>query len=696
MLDYVQNHREFSLRAILLGCLISLILVGANAYLSLKVGLTIAASIPSAIAAILTLRWFKDHTIFEANIIQAIASSGEAVIAAAVFTIPSLIIFRFWHYFHFWETALLTLLGAFLGILFSIPFRRIFFREQGLLFPEGVATAEILKLSDRESQSPQGSAEETTTVPKTIETHKNHKNEFTLLIWGGLAATIIKVSQSGLRVLSESIEGWWVKGHALLGYGFDFSPALLGVGYIIGLPATFTIFAGTLVTWLLGLPLYTYFHHTFITHSYHQVAFNVWEHYLRYIGIGVMLLAAVHTLVRLAKPIYQGLALSFYELFQKKKTQQWPQYEQDIPILYVIIGLAATLIGVFLFLQVSFLHVHLPFKVSHYLPVTLSWIFILIFAFIFTMIAGYLTGLIGSTNMPISGLTVLSLLLSSLLLILCCGLTPHRSADAVAVSAFIIMTNAILTCVMSTAALHTQCLKTSSIIQATPYKQELAFLIGVIPGALIIVPIMQLMFSAYGIAGIFPHPGMDPAQMLSAPQATLIAETTLGVLSGHIPWLMVFFGLGLGAVAIGINKFLIPFPPMAFGLGMFLPPGISGPLVLGGLIAHLVDKRFRQKNALLAQQLEEKSLTEKQFNLKKKNLDQQQEHTKRQGLLLSCGYIAGESISGIVLAIPFVIAGNDRILTIMPQNFTWIAHIAGMLTFMGLVYWMGILAFQPE
>lgn len=645
-----KNPIEASMKAILVGILVTIVLAGANTYLSLKVGLTISAAIPAAVSAIIIFRVFDNFTAQECNIVQAMASAGEATVAVTVFMFPALIILGFWHDFHVWQTSILIIIGLVLGILLSIPLRRTFLSEEQLSFPEGLATAEVIKAGSDEDSSCMG------------------------LIWGGLVAAAIKFFQSGLKIFAENIQGWYVSKKVVFGFGLGFSPALLGVGYIIGINVAIAIFIGAVAVWGVGIPVYSYLHHVTFAQTLQQTAFTLWADHIRFMGIGVMFVSGVFTLLKLAKPILSGIKYSIVSVMQKK-TNAVTREDKDLPFAFVVIGVLAALIGLAVFLGIAYKDILLHFTTHTTLLITVAILFVVVVGMVLVTISCYLTGLIGSTNLPISGMTVLALILLTVMMMGMLGVKHMPHDQAVLLAGFILVVASIIAGIMTSSGMHMQCLKTARLVGGTPYKLQALFLLGVIPAVLIIVPIIRLMIHAYGLTGTPPLPGMNPADMLPAPQATLMAETVFGVLSGSIPWLMIIIGMVFAVAAILVDYVLAALNwgrifPMALGLGMLLPVYVSGPLVVGGVVAFLVEKKFkvlRNRDAITPGEIA---------------------HARKRGLLMACGFVAGESISGILLSIPFAISKSSDVLRVMPASLNWLAVVLGTLVFFGICVWL--------
>lgn len=645
-----QSLPEITLKGVILAIILTIALAAANAYLGLKVGTTVSASIPAAVISMAILRLFKKSNILENNIVQTAASSGEALVAGIAYIIPALVVLNFWQEFNYWETVFIAITGGALGVLFSVPLRRVLLAEKTLRFPEGVAIGNVLKAS--------------ATGAKDIK----H------LVAGGIVGALISFCQTGLEVISGSVQYWFRMGNStVVGIGSGFDAALFAAGYIVGANVAIAIFAGVLIAWLLGIPYFSCTEHL-TQGSAVSCAMLIWKTHLKYIGVGMMLVGGLWTLITFTKPMVKGISASFKSLNKAMHHDEngvafIPRTERDLPINYAmwLILLVCIPLALILWNYTGPEHFSITsgLRVS---TVLMGTAFAVLGGFIFSSICAYFTGLVGSTNNPLSGMTLSALILISLLLVALLSGQLHFSSSAkdhfacINAAAYAIIIGGV---VASSAAISNdtiQDLKAGQMVGATPWKQQFMLIVGVVVAALVIPAILNLLFNAYGIAGVFPHPGMDPKQMLSAPQATLMAALVQGVFGHSLPWKFIEMGFVVAVVCIVIDLLVKRhnqrFPVLAVALGVYLPLEASMPLVFGGLLSYL---------------LERKQLT----------------HAQRQrGLILACGVVAGAALMGVVLAIPFAIKQSSDALKIVPDGFQNTADILGIAVFMALFVWM--------
>ncbi len=655
-----QTLPEITIKAVVLGFILSAVLAGANAYLGLKVGLTVSASIPAAVISMAVLRFFRQSNILENNIVQTAASAGESLAAGVIFTIPALILLGFWQDFSFLETLAISGVGGLLGVLFTIPLRRALIIEQPLKFPEGVATAEVLKAG---TQGGEG--------VKAIAV-------------AGLAAALAKLGQTGLKVLSGTTHGSVTLGKSIFGIGSDLSVALLGVGYIVGLNISILVFGGGLISWLFGIPIFT----ALADPSTMPVGADgspltgftaaeaIWSSYIRYLGVGAMAVGGIWALISLMKPIRDGMRSSLEAVRAAKAGGNVlvPRTERDTPINIVgisILALSIPLFGVFVFvLDSSALGVSVA---TDWGIIFFALFFSLFAGFLFSSVAGYMAGLVGSSNNPISGVTIATILSASLILLLILGSDLDYDAHkASAAAAAAIIIGAVVCCAAAIAGDNLQDLKAGHLVGATPYKQQIMQMVGVVAGALVIAPVLQLLYSAYGLGGFFPREGMDPTEMLDAPQATLMSAVAKGVFSRNLPWTMIFIGAAVAVAIIILDQILkskgstFRTPVLAVAVGIYLPIELSVPIFIGGVTAHLVGRAARAANP--------------------DNADAAGKAAEHKGLLFSSGLITGEALVGILLAIPFAAAQSTDVLRI--PGFDSVALVLGPVVFAAFVYWL--------
>jgi putative OPT family oligopeptide transporter len=647
---------EITLRAVLLAILLAVVLAAANAYLGLKVGLTISASIPAAILSMGILRFFKNSSILENNIVQTGASAGEALVGGTAFILPALIILHYWQHFDYWQTVIIALTGGILGVLFSIPLRRVLLADKTLRFPEGTAIGQILKLS--------GDA----------------KGNLKELLQGSALGAFISLFQGGFQIIADNTPVWFKANKFIYGFTFGFEPALLAAGYIVGVGVAISTLLGVVIGWVIGIPIFSYLHPLAAHTNANSLAVSLWQSDIRPIGVGTMLVGGLWTMVLLIKPIIKGVHSSFVSLKKVKESgySSLPKHERDIPIHYTLAFLAILLIPLSSILFNFIHHPALGLGLNlQLITLFIGVLFILITSFFFSSLCGYFAGLIGSSNSPISGVSLSVLLLASLVLL---GLfhwapavtqnTKHLlEAEGLAIIIGTLVSSA---CAVTNDTI--QDLKAGQIVGATPWKQQVTLILGVIVSALILAPVLELLFNAYGIGGVSP-PGrhMDPSQMLSAPQATLMANLVAGAFNHNLPWGLISIGFVVAIVCIFVDKFLQPrgmrLPVLAVGLGIYLPLETSAALILGGLASYLVERGLRKQHP---HQTEESA----------------DNPARQRGLTLACGIVAGACLMGVVLAIPFTLAQSTNVLRLMPAHLTLVASLFGALSTIAVLSWI--------
>lgn len=645
----MQDNKQLpgiTLRVIILGIFLAILLAASSTYLALKVGILPSASIPAAILAMAILRLFDNGNIFEANLIQTAASAGEAVAGGIVFTIPALVIIGYWHYFPYFANCAIALLGGLLGILFSIPLRKILINTPQLYFPEARAIAEVLKLSQNQS----------------FPINK-------MLVGTSLGAGL-EFAQTGLKVIAVATEKWLVLGKAqIIGFGLGFAPALIGVGYLIGWNVGLSLLLGALLAWGIGLPLLSYFFpvsSSFILTK----SLSVYSNDIHYIGLGAMLAAGLWTLLQLLRPFYLSLRLSLQGLFQPLQTQLFPT-EQDIPLSYLLTGLGLLIIGTYFLFNYLLPLQSLSFALPQ-LFIVGAVLYVLVIGFVFAVLCGYFSGLVGVTASPgsaivISGLLFMALIIRGLLFFKANELLNSQLLDAAAMTIIIGAVVSGIACIAD----NIQVLKVGHLIGEIPYQQQLMFIIGIIVAAFTIPYVMQLLFSVYGLVNVLPHAGMDPQQTLSAPPAAMMAGLTQGVFHHDLPWLMLGIGAGIMLVLILITKITkINISLLGVGMGIYLPLSSSTPLFIGSLLAFAVRSYLQKKQ--------------------QQGVSSDLKFQKHNAVLLSCGLVAGAVLMDVLLAIPLSISGNPRLLAILPvswQSVTTLLGFFSLLTIAACFYW---------
>ena len=629
-----KQQSSISLRVIVLGIFLAILLAASSTYLALKVGILPSASIPAAILAMAILRLFRNGTIYEANLIQTAASAGEAVAGGIVFTIPALIIIGYWNYFPYFINFAIACLGGLLGILFSIPLRKILINTPQLYFPEARAIAEVLKLSQKQNF---------------------HINK--MLVGTSLGACL-EFAQTGLKVVAVSTEKWIVFGQSqIIGFGLGFAPALIGVGYLIGWNVGLSLLLGAIIAWGISLPVLSYFApvgNTFIL----EKSLSVYSSDIHYIGLGAMLAAGLWTLLNLLRPFYLSLRLLLQGLFQPLKNHLLPT-EQDIPLNYLLAGLGLVMVSIY-FLFDYLLPIHSLMFAFPQLFIIGAVVYVLLIGFVFAALCGYFSGLVGVTASPgsaivISGLLFMALILRGLLFFKGHELLSSQLFNAAAMTIIIGAVVAGAACIAND---NIQDLKVGHLIGAIPSQQQCMLILGVVVAALVIPYVMQLLFNVYGLTTVLPHAGMDPQQTLSAPPAAMMAGLTQGVFNHDLPWNRLAIGAVIMLVLILVNKLTkINLSLLGVGMGIYLPLSSSTPLFIGSLFAYGV-KLFLQKK-----------INDRQTSA----LDMQQ----HDAVLLSCGLVAGAALMDVLLAIPLSITGNTHLFAILPMSWEAFANFLG-------------------
>ncbi|MCW8409992.1 oligopeptide transporter, OPT family [Legionella sp. PATHC035] len=643
---------ELSVRVVVLAIILTVLLAMSNAYLALKLGILTSASIPAAIISMGILRFFKNSTILENNAVQTAASAGEAVAGGIVYTIPALIIIGYWNHFDYLTNFFIAVCGGILGVLFSIPLRRILVHDPSLKFPEGRAIAEVLKSS----------------VEKT-----GIKD----ILIGGAVGGLIELFQTGFKVVANSWGYWFVIQRSLFGLGAGFSATMIGAGYLVGHDMAISIFLGAVISWLIALPVVSQFYPEFVSHyPAEQAASFLWNSEMRYLGIGAMLFAGVWTFLKLVRPLSTSIQNSLKSFMCKGNKDIQPlRTDQDMPLPYILIGTGALAAILFLFFQLV-----LPLQQvgldNEYSPtlIFLAVIYVLFIGFIFSVITAYFSGMVGVTASPGSSVVISGMLFAAWLLLVAVDHLlplPLKTEQIQAAEAITIMIGAVVTGIAAIANDNTQDLKVGQLVGATPWKQQLMLLLGVVISSLVIPPVMQLLFNVYGIAGVMPHEGMDLSQSLPAPTAALMAAITEAVFRNSLPWTMMLIGSAIILLIVFVNYLLrlsryLNLSILGVAIGMYLPLSSSFPLFIGGMIALFVKRRLKR-----VAPVEEEVLTRKQ-----------------RGTLIACGLVAGSAIVDVLLAIPFSIFQSPDALQIVGPEWKNIGVYLGVLTTLLLAWWI--------
>lgn len=615
---------EITVKAFFLGALLSIILSGANAYLGLFAGMTVSASIPAAVLSMAVLRLFRKHNILENNIVQTAASAGESLAAGVIFTFPALILMGYWTEFNYLETVLIALCGGVLGVLFTIPLRSALIVKQKLQFPEGVATSEVLK------------------------TGETGGNAVRYLIWGGLAGAAVKFIEAGFKLWSGVFEAATLAGNRVYAYfGMNLSPALIAVGYIVGVRIASLVFIGGVISWWIAIPLYIAYNGAPAGEAV-AIGGDIWSAQIRYLGVGAMVVGGLWALVSLRGAIVEAVNSGLSAVRRTKDATKVLRTEMDTPMSWVIIAIGAMIVPVFIIYIREIEHVGITAMMS---------ILMVIAGFLFSAVAGYMAGLVGSSNNPISGVTIATILTSALILLALLGSGAEKGPAAA------ILIGAVVCCAAAIAGDNMQDLKAGHILGATPRNQQIMQMVGVTAAALTLPLVLQLLNTAYG----FGPPTDTQPDSLAAPQATLMESVARGVFDGNLPWTMVWIGVALGILIILADQYQLRrgsdfrIPVLAVAVGLYLPFELDSAIMAGGIIAWLVS-RYHQQQGRGAKATE-----------------------AGPGLLFASGLITGEALIGIFLAIPVAIYGTTDVLALTENP---LPSLIGLAVVLGISYWL--------
>jgi putative OPT family oligopeptide transporter len=626
-------------RAVILAIVLAMILAAANTYLGLFAGLTIATAIPAAVVSMAVLRVLGGGHILENNIVQTGASAGSSIAAGVIFTVPALVILNYWDDFQYWWVLGIAGLGGVLGVFFSVPLRRSLIVDQNLAFPEGKAAAEVLKTGENPAQGIK-----------------------VLASAAGIGGFVKLLAASGLRLVPDAAAHASYVGKAIAYMGTNLSPALLGVGYIVGLNIGIVVVAGGILSWNIAIPIFSA---NFLDTDpdlaariagldAEAAAGAIWSAKIRYLGVGAMLIGGIWTLIALRKSLMSGIR-SGLEATRAGSAKVVAHTEQDMPMRAVLIGLIVfTLpLGILYHLIVR------DFSVS--IPMT---IIMIIAGFLFSSVSAYMAGLVGSSNNPVSGITIGTILFASLVLTFLMG----RDATLGPVAA--IMIGAVVCCAAAIAGDNLQDLKCGYMVGATPWRQQVMLAIGAISCALVMAPVLNVLEEAYGI-------GVRTAERpnaLLAPQATLMASVARGLFGGELPWNLIWIGGAIGAVIIAIDEVLkkkqasFRVPVLAAAVGIYLPLDLTVPIFLGGFLAYIVERLVKSRTG-----------------------SNDVERIHRKGVLFSAGLITGEALMGIVIAVAIVVSKRADVLA-LPESlqFGKIVGLAVLAIVIFILYRIGV------
>jgi putative OPT family oligopeptide transporter len=644
------NPREITLRGIILGILITLVFTAAQVYLGLKVGLTFATSIPAAVISMALLSAFKNATIQENNIVQTIASAA-GTLASVIFVLPGLLMIGWWAHVPFWPTFGACAIGGVLGVMYTVPLRRALVSQSNLPYPEGVAAAEVLKVG---TASRAGAAE--------------GKAGLRAVVLGAVSSALFAAG-AAVKVMAGELSFYFRTGAGATGIGASGSLALIGAGHLMGITVGLAMLAGLVIAWGIMVPLMTSLSPAAAGVVAADHALGIWKTEVRMMGAGVIGIAAIITLAGLAKPIFGGLK-SAMDTARRAKLDGavLERTEMDMPIF--IVGLV-TLVAMVPagWLLTSFLQGG-PLSSIAFPLVAVGIGYILVAGILAAAVCGYMAGLIGSSNSPVSGIAILTILGAALSV----GMVGRSIMGPEVAQALIAFALFVTTVVLAVAVIgndNLQDLKTGQLVDATPWKQQVALLIGVFAGSCVVPPVLELLNHANGFVGA---PNLDSIsdQPLAAPQALLISTLAKGVIGGNLQWNLLGYGVMVGLVLVAINFVLkkssndkYSLPPLGVGLAIYLPSAVITPVVIGAVAGYFFERACGKSAG--------------------------GETAKRLAVLVMSGFIVGESLFNVALAGLIVLSGEGEPLAIhtsLSESHTMIISlVVAAFVVVGLYRW---------
>ncbi|EAI3257980.1 oligopeptide transporter, OPT family, partial [Campylobacter jejuni] len=644
---------ELTLRGLILGSILTIIFTASNVYLGLKVGLTFSSSIPAVVISMAVLSLFKTSNILENNMVQTQASAA-GTLSSVIFVIPGLFMCGYWSEFPLWQTFMICLCGGGLGVLFTIPLRRAMVVESKLAYPEGRAAAEILKVANKD------------------QSNKKGKQGIKEIALGSFIAAIFSLLSNGFKLAASESNFAFIWNKMAFGFSMGYSLALLGAGYLVGLAGAIALFVGMFLAWGIFTPYLSNFEFDSAKNAV-DLASSVWSSKVRLIGTGAIAIAALWTLIELLKPVIEGIK----EIVKNVKITNQEKNERtniDLSLKSIFILFVLMVVGLF----ITFYSFVEDANLSIYYQMLFSFVGTLVSVLIGFFVAaacGYMAGLVGSSSSPISGIGLIGVIISSIVfLVLGVELFQDPMLSKFAVALAIFTTSVIL----ATAAIsndNLQDLKTGHLVGATPWKQQVALLVGCVFGALAIVPVLNLLYQAYGFVGAMPREGMDASSALAAPQANLMSTIAQGIFHHNIEWGYMAFGVFVGILMIIIDKILkgtqkMSLPPLAVGIGIYLPPAVNIPLVIGGILKYIVMQHLTKKYA------------------KNSHKEEKLASCEQRGTLFASGLIVGESIFGVIIAgitvFSVSMGGSENPLALNLANFHD-SELFALIFFVGVV-----------
>ncbi|MEQ1779933.1 MAG: oligopeptide transporter, OPT family [Hyphomonadaceae bacterium] len=640
---------ELTVRALVLGSVLGVIFTAANVYLGLRVGLTFASAIPAAVISMALLRAFRTSTIWENMTVQTVASVGGAM-SSIIFVLPALVMVGWWTNFPFWQSFLICAFGGVLGVTFSIPLRRALVVNTDLPYPEGIAAAEVLKVGSRGADQTESAVRE-------------NKAGLLTVVVGSIASALFAFFAAARVFVAEAATFFKLPaalGGGATGIGGGLSLALLGAGHLVGLAVGLAMLVGVIIAWGIAVPVMTAMQGG--EGTVEEIATTLWRTQVRFIGAGAIGIAAIWTLLKLAGPLIAGVTSALAAQRARNSNEVLDITEQDIPLKLVSLISLAVLIAIGVLLW-SFTN-GTPLAAQAPAIVAGGLIYVVLIGFIVAAVCGYMAGLIGSSNSPVSGVGIIAIIAAASLMLGAMQLLGIPADPSII--AFALMITAVVFAVAVISNDNLQDLKTGQLVGATPWRQQTALLVGVVAGSLVIPPILDLLNGAYGFAG-GPPPSVPGAQPLPAPQATLISALAGGVIDGNLRWDLIGIGAALGVVLIIVDELLVrtsagkrKAPPLAVAMGIYLPMATTMAVVVGAIAGKLYDNWVSKTSYA--------------------------ETAKRLGVLLASGLIVGESLFGVFTAAVIVSTNNGEPFGIIPKDSTWPAMLVAVPAFLLVVY----------
>ncbi|WP_192709953.1 OPT family oligopeptide transporter [Methylobacterium sp. OAE515] len=651
------RQAELTLRGIALGAGITVIFMAANLYMGLKTGMTFSSSIPAAMISMGAFRLMGGAGILENNIVQTQASAA-GTLCNVILALPGLVLIGHWHGFPFWQTTAVCMLGGLLGVAFSIPLRRALVSGSDLPYPEGIAAAEVLR-TGQEEEGGHGLRD---------------------LLGAAAAAGTIGLATTGLKILGDGWNGAISLGGAVFRTGTGFSLALVGVGYLVGIGACLALLTGVVIAWGIAVPVLTALSAD-PAKSAGEAAEAVWSGQVRLMGAGIIAVGGLWTVGSLARPILASIRSALSGSGGLGKDH--PREERDLPITWV----AAATLGLCVPLAILFYFFAMPADLGSLMIVlaVAATLFTVLFGFLMAAACGYLAGLLGSSSSPISGIGILTTMATALLLPFILGHSGGPEGDRFVTGMALLLTSVIIT-TSSIANDNLQDLKTGQVLGATPWHQQVALIIGVGVGAVVIAPLLSLLYEAYGFVGAPAHDGQDAGSAMAAPQAALMTQIANGITHSELPWRMVLIGAGLGVVLVAAETWLkrrnLTFPALTVGIGMYLPLSVEMTIAIGGILGWVAERRLRARVGGKGDKKADKAVGA----------------ARRRGVLLASGFLVGESCVGVLLAGTDLLAGHSSAIAIAGKGFAPYATGLGLAVFLaGLaVYLRMVSAAEPS